>query len=182
MRPRVLTLLLIPMLVAGVLVAIASIPRSTTVLGSKRWSAKYTGLDWFEGESLFGRRYYEFTIDDLPNRTWRIHYRGGEYAYAVAQYPNGKIALSGRCRIERKHFEVYPIVDDLSDAVSYSPNGTIVARVIHGRGKAILLYPNGKKNWESTYDRFHRTQWLQFDEEGNLLSSSHGLDTAPGDG
>lgn len=174
---RICTILVIPFIVAMVLGAFASTPRTTIILGNERWTATYTGLDWFEGQNIFGRQYYEFAVDDLPQRTWLIKYRGGDYADAVARYPDGKIALSGRCRVERKHSKVYPLIDDLSDAVSYNPKGTIVSRVANGSGKAVLFHPNGNKDWEVTYDRFIRTHWVRFDEDGKLVSSSNDSDS-----
>ena len=129
-------------------------------------------LDWTNGRSLFGRRYYEFAVDDLPRRTWLIHYHGGKYADAISRYPDGTTSLTGRCRIERTDSVVYPLIDDLADAISYTPTGTVAARVTEGSGKAILFYPNGNKNWEMTYEGFNRTGCLHFDEDGTLLSSS----------
>ena len=60
------------------------------------------------------------------------------------------------------------MIDDLADAISYTPTGTVAARVTEGSGKAILFYPNGNKNWEMTYEGFNRTGCLHFDEDGTL--------------
>ncbi|TWU35604.1 hypothetical protein Q31b_50390 [Novipirellula aureliae] len=179
MRFRLRTLLAIPAVLAVTVVGIASIPRTTTVLNNENWSAKYTGLDWTSGRSIFGRRYYEFTVNDLPQRTWVIRYHGGDWGDAVANYPNGDIALTGRCRIERTDTRVYPLFDDLSDAISYTPSGEFAAKVTDGMGKAVLFYPDGTKNWEMTYDGFERTTWVHFDVNGNVRSSSS---VAAGDG
>ncbi len=80
------------------------------------------GLD--RRRRLMGTRYYEFRIDDLPQRTWLVGVVMANMETTVAHYPDGKLALSGHCRIVRKRAQSIA-VDDLTEAVSFSPTGRL---------------------------------------------------------
>lgn len=176
MRFRLRTLLLLPAVLSLTIFGAASVPRSETLLNNDRWKGHYTGLGWSQERGIFGKRYFKFTVDDLPRRFWVIHYDGGEFGDAECRYPDGSISLTGRCRVERTETQTYPLIDDLSDATSYTPTGDVAAKVTNGSGSAILFYPDGTKNWETEYAHHQRVRYLHFDTDGSLLADSNHRD------
>jgi hypothetical protein len=152
-----------------VLFGFSRIPREMTIVGNQKWKARYYGYGLHDGPGIFGKKYFAFSIDDLPFRTWKISYSGGEYGKALCLYPNGEKALEGECRIEVSRNQVYPITDDLRNAISYLPSGEISGRVIDGSGTAIWYYPDGTKNWECEYESGVRTRILQYAPDGAIL-------------
>ena len=169
-RPRfsLRALLLLPLVLAVAVGFFANRSHEQVVLGNDDYRAFYRGLGWDNGSGITGRRYYAFTIDDLPYRTWSISYSGGDYGDAVCRYPDGTLALEGECRIEFTTYEAYPLVDELRNAKSYSPDGKLAASVVNGTGRAMWFYPDGALQWEVRYDSGERTLLRHFGRDGTL--------------
>ena len=161
-------LLLLPLLFAVGIAFVAYRSHEQTVLGNERYKAFYRGLGWTNGPGITGRRYYAFTIDDSPYRTWAISYSGGDYADAICRYPDGTLAIEGECRIEFSSDEAFPLIDDLRNAKSYSPDGTLTATVTDGSGRAMWFYPDGTLNWDVHYALGERTLLRHYEQDGSL--------------
>jgi hypothetical protein len=76
--------------------------------------------------------------------------------------------MQGECRIEFTADEAFPMIDELRNAKSYTPDGQLVASVVDGTGHAMLFYPNGVLHWEIHFISGNRTRLKHFNQDGSL--------------
>lgn len=172
---RRLHLYLVLALLVGLLVGLAtlavSVEKTRTLETSSKWSASYSGLGIVDSNGVFGFQYREFLIDDLPNRTWSVSRVNSDCHPMVGYYPDGSICAKGFCRIEGTGRNMYPLIDEVCEATTYKPDGTVGSRVVNGTGRFALYFPDGTLNWEFVFADYERISYSHWDEDGELLGT-----------
>lgn len=169
-KPRfsVRTMLLATFVIAASLGSISIYPRSKVMLRNNQHIGYYTGLGLFDDNTLLGYRFSKYTIDDSPHRQFEIRTDGTQYGLTEARYPNGELALEGRCVLEGRGQNRYPRADLFDWAVSYRPDGSVAGVVRDGSGKCYLFYPSGHVQFEWELKDRERLYFKVYGEDGKL--------------
>lgn len=162
------TMLLATFVIAASLGSISLYPRSKAMLRNDRHIGYYTGLGLVEDNTLLGYRFLRYTIDDSPHRKFEIRTDGTRYGSIEVRYPNGALAVEGRCAFEGTGQNRYPRTDIFDWGVSYRPDGSVAGVVRNGNGKGYLFYPSGPVQFEWELKDHEPLYFKAYGEDGKL--------------